>query len=287
MDHIDKLMGSSEKDDAPVEETAVEEVKAEEAEEPEVKAEPEEEEKTRVVPHEALHAEREKRKAEAARREEIQKELQAAHDRAARMEERFEKMMASLQGPREEPPVDFDSDPAGYLKRTTDDLNKRFQELSEKDKSQARMLEQQRQAQAVAARVKADIQSFEAEHPDYQDAYRFLMTQVDKELQLSGVTDPNRRMAELGQREWSIAAAAMESGNSPASVVYELAKSRGYAMKTDPMETLKAGEKASQTLSATPSGSSKSKISLEELSRLDGAEFDKAWERLRQSGGLG
>jgi hypothetical protein len=127
--------------------------------------------------------------------------------------------------------------------------------------------------------------------PDFKEAYTYLTDIADKELQQRGFTNPQERANMLQFEEGRIVGNAFSSDKSPAEVIYELAKFRGYKTvegKSPPpkIETLKRGQRASKSLSGS-GGSVDGMPTLEALADLEGDEFDKAFEKLANAGKLG
>lgn len=234
-----------------------------------------------TVPHGALHAEREERKKAVDRAD-------AAEARTERLEQTFQKFVDRLPKDDQEKPaeIDFDADPVGGLKAINDKIDAREQ----KDADERQQTAQENQ---FFNALNAGEQAFAAETPDYPDAYNFLVSSRDAELQAIGM-GPQERRETIGNDIRNIAESNLANGQNPAKVYYELATLRGYAKADpadaegekegakedgpDPIKALQKGQKAAQSLGG--GGSAKDNLSLEQLSDMDDDAFAENFEKL-------
>jgi hypothetical protein len=205
------------------------------------------EQRQTTVPQQALHAEREKRKAaekalaekEAAlilaRTEQEKKDavLQARIDMitAAVRAEPAAPVVTAPAPAAEEPLPDENTDPVGYFKALTNQLKKTVE-------TQGAMLsgftEQQRQAQQAAELRNwgvAQEQAFEAAEPSYREAMAWLTKSRHEELAAIGIADPGARQQIINGDITQIANNAKNTGANFAERLYRVAQTRGWQKK--------------------------------------------------------
>lgn len=183
----------------------------------------------RFVPHQALHKERERRKA-------TESELQQARDLATRANERiavFTDLLNRTQqqqqptGEQDDPQPDPEKDIFAFVKWQGRQIERLSGQLNERaSKFDAHTAEQQfRQS------YYSDAIAFQQKTPDFRDAYSHLVKGRDAELQALGMTDAQARKQHIAKEEREIAEHAKATNRSPSEVLYELAKVRGYVAK--------------------------------------------------------
>jgi hypothetical protein len=309
-DMLNRLNGGEPVEDIPNEDD-IGEVNEESSPEPvlateQPAAEPEEAEfkEERPEPRVSLHALHEERE----RRKESERQLQSLRDQAVRMEERFAAFQEKFSAPAE-PEVQFDEDPATYLRREQEKLAAQQQELQQFRQQQETNTQQQQQYQHFYQHVTANEQEFaQTEAPDYYEAVDFVRGERIKELAVIGFPQAEAEQRALAEAQF-IARQAVQDGESPARRFYNLAKVRGWQSKSpsdnvetgaDPvappaadmddvqkLETVRRGVERSQGLGS--GGESAGRMTLAQLSELDDDDFEKAtsgrnWEKLWSSG---
>ena len=195
----------------------------------------------KMVPHAAMHEER-------RLRQEAEKRLDEERKRAQTLEERMNIMLRGWQQQqqpqpqpaRPEPPAlpDLAQDPVAHLKG---DIGLVRNELAQRDHvlnalvqaalGQTQQTEQQRNLQMIAARASAAEREFEAQTPDYRQAYEHLVNGRRQELMEAGWTDQAEIDTFMAREAASLAENAFRRGVNPAAVVYNLAKIRGWQPK--------------------------------------------------------
>lgn len=245
-------------------ETAV----APDAQEVSPQSQPEREEGT--VPHGAMHREREMRReleGKLAKQEAVLQEIIARQQQIAQ----------ENQAPAPDP----DEDPIGHFQHEIDQLKQTQQQrqMYEQQQLQAQRMEQERQH--FVDTYAADLRQYQRDKPDFNEAYQHVATVLDKQLQAAGWTEPTQRETMLRDYETRMAAQAWQSGRSAAEVIYEFAQAQGYgASSENKMETIQRGQQASTSLSTGGRTDASNEVTLETLSDLEGAEFDKAFAKL-------
>jgi hypothetical protein len=188
-------------------------------------------EKGNLVPQGALHAEREKRKAESGRAD-------AEAARAAdykRQLDAIAKMREQVQGrqqPQEQqrPAAPADDDIAGqvaYLKAQLE----RVQGTADgfvRDRQAASL--DQAETQHLSAALTTSEAEYRTQKPDYDEAVNHVINARAQELQLYGL-NPVQIQQALQQEVLDVTRAAIQQGKSPAEVAYQLAALRGYRPK--------------------------------------------------------
>jgi hypothetical protein len=197
------------------------------------------------VPVNALHEERERRKA-------LETELSTFRERFARADERQRAINELLGLDPEKPaqqqaqpkqPIDPEKDIFGAFRQQQEviaDLQKQLQSTGQR-------FEQQTAEQRILSEYAADARRFSTETPDFPAAYNHLLSVRDRELQALGVTDATERGSIIAREEKQIASQALTQKRSPAQIIYELAKVRGFAPKSSAQPSAAIGASSAAT----------------------------------------
>lgn len=195
------------------------------------------------------------------------------------------------QTPVEEIP-DVNADPIAYQQWAIGKLaeqNQQMQQWQQQQQAQQQIDASIRQA-AQWATIKET--EFQKEHPDYPEAWKFVMDSRQKELSALGIRDPQAINAIIAQDAQSLVQRAASSGTNPAELVWSYAAARGYTTKpkapppedktVQALEKIAAGQQAAGGLrgGSAPAG----KIGPQELAAMpvktasQRAAFAKAWK---------
>ena len=185
-------------------------------------------EKQKLVPHGAMEAERRKRKEVESAFETFRRD-QA--ERQARLDERLTIINEALKPKEEEP--DPDKDIFGAFEHLKGEFLELKQQRTSEQQQTAEQRRQQEQVNHIRTAYMADAEMFATETPDFKDAYQFLLTSRQKELRLLPAyrSNPVALRQAIEADELAIVQSALESGDSPAAVIYAIAGARGYAPK--------------------------------------------------------
>lgn len=243
------------------------EPKKEEPPKQEVKEEPKK--PVRLVPHEALHEERSKRQ---------------------QLEKRLADMEKAQAQPRQEPEqsddVDENLDPIGAIARLKAEIRKGQEE-------QAAETQRRNFVAELGRRTNERINSYKAEHPEYDDQLQYVRRSRFEELQLLGAA-PEAALEQLQLEEMQIAHMMLQQDGDLGAHVAKLAVHRGWKaaepakeeskqVETSQedvakIERLQKGHRVAKSSSGAGGGAPSSEMSLEDIANLDGAAFDKAFE---------
>lgn len=230
-----------------------------EAAKPEARPEPSEAEQPRMVPLQALHAERQQRRAIEQRMAEI------------------ESYVAQQEAP---PEYDPNVQPIEALEQTRQELHQlreeRRQELAER--------QNQADTMHMAGAYAQAAKQFAKETADFPYAYKHVIETRKQELAELGYDD-YAIVDTLRNEELGLVSNAMNNGLNPAQVIYRMAKARGYAAKPPaPAAAAKIEMQQAKQAAATsisPGGKPpKPEFSAADLASLNGAEFDSAWNKM-------
>lgn len=253
-----------------------------------------------TVPHAALHQERELHKAT--------REALAQRDMTiTSMNETFGKVMGNLgdgqqeaRGPRQIEVPSVDEDPVGHFQATNKNLESRVEYMQGQqpspEQAQAQHEQQQRQA-----RAQAESNSAAEADPGFWHQYSFAQQAIRHDLKLQGYS---AEQVEAIAWNWEdgMMGNAQNAGRPFPQLIKEFADGRGFQQwrqrqtgngqkpsAGDKMAQLQAGAKAAVNVAgsgdAAP-GKGKSGT-LENLSSLQGSDFDKEFEIMKRSGRLG
>jgi hypothetical protein len=217
------------------------------AKEPETEAVAEEagdKEKGGTVPQQALHAEREKRKALEAELKPLKEQLEAL----AKMREQI-----ASRKPADLPPAD---DPAQveHLRNRLAELEQGQTRISQHIDTQA---VNQAEMQQLGSVMHQSETKFREQKPDYDAAINHVVNARAQELSLYGLTPPQIQQT-IAEEATEIVRSAISQNRDPAELGYQIALSRGYR----PAETANGTEqpsKAQQTIDAIARAQAQSK----------------------------
>lgn len=222
------------------------------------------------VPHGAMHQERER-----ARQAESELAQVRAEMAALRLAQQYNQPQQ-----QEETPPDIFAEPEKYnewVQRQTGNAQEQVRRLQEQ-------LQQQAEAQHLAAMLEGDATSFAAEKPDYSQAVSHLVKTRTAELQL---IYPNAKPAEVSQaieqERLNLVRQASSMGMRPAEFMYNLAASRGYTPPAAPVNTQAANQikaqaaaqAATQSLSSAPANAGAGDLTIESLAKMSPGAYAK------------
>jgi hypothetical protein len=231
-----------------------------EAEKPAEQAQAQEQtQKEKYVPYDALHEERMKRK-------ELAEQVKQANDRAARLEQTFQKLVQNAQqvSANEPKPPSFDEDPIEALRFSQQKLERDNQERDRYLAQQAEQAEQNRRMQEFIGRYHDSAREYSRQQQDFNEAYSFLEKSRMDEYKYAGYSDKEAR-ALLQEDEAVIVAKAFQEGVNPAERIYKLAQHRGYAKAANEVKQVPSLTKAEEKIAQMEKGMQESK-SLSQIS---------------------
>lgn len=251
------------------------------------------------VPHKAFHAEREKRKTVQQERDELKLKLARGEERLAILNEAFngngDPKGANGQpqqpaNPMDEEPIDIEKDFVGWAKQ----IQRQKDYLANQLRETRTTTESRETFRSLKEAYHADAKQLMAADPNFQDAYMHLLAGRHRELAMMGMTDEAARNAHIAQEEAALVTQAVQAGQRPAQMIYEMAKARGFTPKSTPapgqqqngqhaaltpaqqkIATVKNGQQAAQTLSQAGSGSSEG-LTFNSLANMTDEEFARA-----------
>ena len=228
------------------------------------------------VPQQALHQERERRKASDA-------ELKQSREQYTRLDERLNILFEQAQ-PKEPEIPSVEQDPLGHFEARSKALEKTVAGLSEQIEETATQRQERAKQQSIYDEYARHAAAFKRENPDFEQAYGHFAQSLYDELEEAGYADPKSAARAL---EMDIAKNALESHQDPAEIVYRRAKKRGYAPKqqasqqmnadAEKLENVAKGQEQFKSLS-NAGGGSKPDLTLETLAKMDDDEFMKKIE---------
>lgn len=242
-----------------------------------------------MVPHAALHEERLRRQETERVLAEERKARQTIEERTNLLLERFNQ--APAQAPQQQQVPTFDTDPAGHLLAHQ---RQQGEALNEVVRVLMSMGQQNQVAQTIGGlqqRAIAMEQEFAADTPDYNEAVAFLAKARHNDLAEVGYVDPGERQRMISQEAIGLVERSLQAGRNPASVVYALAKNRGFgaaplaaaepsAAAAPPngaarLQTMQRGQEQARTLGNTR-GSAPPPLTAQRLLEMTPEEFETA-----------
>lgn len=222
----------------------------------------------RMVALGALHEER-------SRRREIDRQYREAQRELAEMRGKFS-VIERLNAPAPQRPPTPEEDIFGAVHATNTAVNELRDRLAQRD-AQDRAT---RHEQDVVAAYRADAAQFESRTPDFRAAYSHLLASRAQELAALGYSDPRAIHDALMADEFAVAQTALARQQSPAEIIYSLARQRGFAggrgRGGERLASIERGQAAHKSLSATGGASGDADITAESLLKMPMDEFE-AW----------
>ncbi len=218
--------------------------------------------------------------AERQRRRELE-------DKMARMEQSFAAIQQRIQQPQDQlqqqQQIDPEQDPVGFLKQLQEQQQHQAQLQQQRQMQEQQMQERIQAVHRLGQNVSDYEQDFSTRQPDYYQAADHLMNARAQQLQSFGVTDPDEIVGQIRAEIAQLTSNALQRGINPAQAAYDMAKSMGYQREQPQaqqrLDMARAGQRASKTMSGGGRGAG-GPMSLADIADLEGAEFDKACEKL-------
>jgi hypothetical protein len=224
----------------------------------------------------ALHEERAKRRQLQAEAAELRQKLAAQHEQLAQRIAYIE-LLAQRQQSNQKP-IDYNEDPVAFLATQNAQIQEKL-EAQEREKQEQRQANwQQEQTRQFVAAVNQSEAEFAKSNPDYLDAIAHAKSAKAREYMAVGYTQEQAQQLVL-QDAAAIAQRAIQFGENPAEMAYNLAKTMGYKPKPNAekkLEMMAEGQKAAKPSSG--SAAFKGATKLEQIANMSVDEFAKATE---------
>lgn len=245
----------------------------------------------KFVPHGAFHKERERRKQTETELQNTRLEMARASERLAVLNDIIaagETQAKPQQTVEDDVPPDPEVDIFAHVKWQ----QRKIAELEQYRAQQAEQQQQARLASEVQNFYRNDAMNFMRETPDFADAYQYVANSFANELRAKGFDDQTIRV-QLVNEEASIAYQCKQRGASPAKVIYEMAKARGWqgsnAAAPKPatnaaskLDTIAKGQKSTASLSGAGGGGAEG-LTIEALANMSEEEFIAVSAKLGKS----
>lgn len=224
-----------------------------------------------TVPQQALHAEREKRKALEAEIAPLREQLAAI----AKMREQV-----ASRKPEDLPPAD---DPAAI-----EHLRKRLAEIEQTTTRVTQSMDAEalnrQEMQQLGSFMQQSESVFREKQPDYDEAINHVIQARAQELALYGL-HPAQIQSTIAEEATEIVRAAVAQGRDPAELGYQIAKSRGYQPKqaeskpngaTAMLDAIANAQSKSKSL-GSGGGASPRTLTAEAVAALSTDEFERIY----------
>ncbi|EJF92651.1 hypothetical protein [Bartonella tamiae] len=252
--------------------------KSEEPEKPNDKGE----DKQKFVPLGALHEEREERKK-------AQREAAEQREVIARMKERFKAILQTDNPQQEQAPQtpDPETDFVGYIKWLGQAVEQQQAQQRQQAEQQAAVEYETQRQQLLHNAWMEGVNEASKDAPDVNDAADFIYSLRERQLIEAAtlypeMNNPAARQQQMRNELSELIDRAIRTGQNPAVVLYNLAKSNGYQEKTqepnDAFDKINEAQNRSKTLAASSGQSLAGEMTLEKLASLTDAEFS-AWKK--------
>lgn len=195
---------------------------------PETEAGTPDENKGKFVRHGAFHQERERRKAAEAELTTLREKYARGDERLRLLSEAARAQAPAAAQPAAEPPKVID--PKEDIFGAYEQLKAELVALKNGVEKTTQETQQEREFKVVRDDYIADLNRFGAQEPAFADAFRFIAQTRAAELKALGHADAQIPQL-LGKEELEIAVAARQRGVSPAELLFQVAKARGFAPK--------------------------------------------------------
>jgi|ERR1700692_220955 len=214
--------------------------------------------------------------------------LQEKENQLNELQKKIAELTGKIDRAAEVPAPDKTLDPLGYMTHQMEKLQAQIDAMTKAQTETTAQTQQQREAEQFMNTVRSQVAAFEKATPDYQEAYKHLMTTRMQDFTDLGMTKEQIQQ-NLANEEMLITRQALAAGKNPAELVYSMAKRYGFKAAPAPvapenkLDTIKKGMEASKTAErATPPESGK--VTLETALQASDRDLtqavDKQWEEL-------
>ena len=230
----------------------------------------------KFVPLQALQEER-------AEKKQLREELRQYREWQAQLAQRLQQLPAAR--PAESPVPDPQTRPLDYINHVLGNMQASTTELQQWRQQQEQAAQQRATVQHYADWATAQEQEFSKQQPEYHEAYRYAADARDQELQALGYSDPAARANIVRMNTAEIVHNAMQQGRNPAELVWEYARSRGFAPKgrttAEAQAKIAAGLQAGGAKLNQGGATGEGGLSAKDLAGIsDPDEFEKAWKKV-------
>lgn len=184
---------------------------------------------------------------------------------------------------------DVDTDPLGNLEALRRVAEQLASQRREEDNRTKQQTAQERQFNQINTRMQEYESDFKEQNPDYDDAAKHFREKRMEELAEQGYEGDELTSA-LRTELVGLVARTLHAGKDPAEVVYKLARNRGFGGElrkevvdtaSKKLQTIERGQKAGRSLTTMGGKTGDGGLSVDAVTKLDGAAFDQAFARLR------
>ena len=208
----------------------------------------------------------------------------------AALKKQVEEMQAKLVKLTETPAPDKATDPLGFITHTLEKLQSELAAIQTKGAEVTQQQTEQQQQAAVMNHLNSQVQAFEKDHTDYQDAYKHLVSMRMQDFKDLGLNEQQCNQA-MENEARGIMQRALVTGKNPAELAYGMAKRYGFVAKEpitvanveNKLETIKKGMETQTEVQRTTPPSAKD-LTVDNLKNMSDRELnkvvDKEWESL-------
>lgn len=248
--------------------------------------------KNAMVPHSVFHAEREEHKRTKA-------EIAELREFKARMEERWRLIDTAAQAQQQQQPVDDDPEPDRNqdIFAHNEWLARQLKKTNERVAQDQKARQEAEEAKQIEAGIRnewfSSAATEKAENPEFAEAVTWLHNRRATELKTLGKVNPalaNLRsdqgvINQINNELREIIISAKRSGQSPAKMVYMLAKELGFQPAQQQQQAsqgvkmpgslanIQKAQEASRTIGAASGAVSGDDLSLEQIMAMSPTEF--------------
>jgi hypothetical protein len=251
-------------------------------------------EKGRFVPKSAYLRVKEESRGTSQKLAQVAAELIRLRERDAYKQELLN-AATRQQEPDNQPEREIspEEDIFGAYKQLAAKLKQMEQGLGQRDQQTRAQLE----AMQLQTAARSDLEAFAKSEPSFMDAYGYLVSQRDQELQALGVADPSQRQSMIKGEARELMEGALRTGTSAAERIWKLAQARGFAAKPkapiDPqqaeqIERINKGKENSATLrGAGGTGDVGQTLTLSKIADMDESTYFRTRDSYVAKHGVG
>ena len=250
------------------------------AEEEEAQEEAQEEPKNKDA--ELAHNYKKALKQERTKRQDLERQVKEAAERTQKIENYLRSLQANenQQQQQEEIP-DKETDPLGYNNYMMNNLYKQFENLQNNVQVQQKNTAYNKFVEVY----KNQAAQYAQEQPDFGEAYQYALKSFANEYEAAGMNQ-EEIAKQLKEDEEGLVQRAFQTGKNPGEIIYNIAKVRGYApktqesqkQKTSKLDTVNKGVKAARTLPRGGRTAGKA-LDPEDVDSMTNEEFEKFWSQ--------
>ena len=239
----------------------------------------------RKVPYGALHEERTKRQEAQDRARVLEQQLALQQQQLAQFQQ-YQQQVALAQQQEAEP--DPEEDPIAFIRFKEKQLSQQLQNMQQQREYEQAAVQVQHRSQELGQFVTQAQTAFEAENPEYREAYALVHDTAAATLrqQYPGATDQQIQAAQA-VAVFQFLDGCQRTGQNPCELVFQKAQALGFT-PGQRVPSARLPKQAPTSLSTLPASGrapdQMGRVAARDIAGLSNDEFDRLWNSMKEDG---